>query len=220
MENEVTNTSIKRIFAITLSVCVVVGFLAAFWVAQAENGYVGSLVFGFIFLVLGLPLIIILAIAAIVVFSIGRQKAYGYALLTSCLLLPVSFIGALKLMEATGIAKYVYADNEMSPIGSELKQRIVIVFKKETSQEEIHRFDENVLRKKVPQPNGVLLAFADGICNFSYPQMSPEVTIVDVPFCADATEDQKQKIRDEVMSSPIIDTAIEDVSPGEVRKLK
>jgi len=108
----------------------------------------------------------------------------------------------------------------MRPIGSEMKQRIVIVFKKEVSQEEIHRFDENILRKKVTQPNGVLLAFADGICNFSYPQISPEVTIVDVPFCANATEEQKQEIRDEVMSSQIIDTALEDVSPGEVRKLK
>jgi hypothetical protein len=68
-------------------------------------------------------------------------------------------------------------------------------------------------------PNGVLLAFADGICNFSYPDL-PNVRIVDVPFCVDAIEAQEQKIRDQIISSRLVHAAFEDVAPGEVRKLK
>jgi len=108
----------------------------------------------------------------------------------------------------------------MRPIGSELDHRIVFVFDPRATQEEINKFDETVLRKTVPQPNGILLLFADGVCNFSYPENQSGVTIVDVPFCADATEEQKQRIRSDIVSSPLVRTAFEDVAPGEVRKLK
>ncbi len=193
--------------------------LAAYAVASEPIAYIASMTYGIIFLYLLIPAVIILFIGAAVAASLNKVK-YAAALFVSCMVLPVFFLGGLQGMRALGWARYEAPGvNDMRPIGSELENRIVFAFEKTATQKDIHRFDEDVLRKKIPQPNGVLLEFADGVCNFSYPQMSP-ITIVDVPFCADATEEEKDTIREQIVSSPLIYTAFEDIDTGQVRKLK
>ncbi|MEQ1923325.1 MAG: hypothetical protein ABL952_12535, partial [Pyrinomonadaceae bacterium] len=111
--------------------------------------------------------------------------------------------------------------NEMRPLDYDLTNRIVLVIKKGASQEEIRRFDEDILRKKIFHANGDLsLLFADGVCNFSYPRTVPGVTIITVPFCKDATDEQKIRIRTEISSSPLVYAAFEDTDSGEVKRLK
>ena len=205
---------------IAVLICSAFGFLGAYSIASEPIAYIASMFYGIYFLFLVIPVTLILTIAGFVLLGLKRTR-YAVPLLVSCIVLPVSYVGGLKAFEAVGLAQYKDNPvNEMQPIGWDVKERIVIVFKKKVEQDQINAFDESVLRKKVPQPNGVLLAFADGICNFSYPETIPERTVVDIPFCKDATEEQKSKIRDEIIMSPIIDIALEDLASGEVRRLK
>jgi hypothetical protein len=195
------------------------GLLGAWIVASEPVAYIASMSFG-ILLFLMIPIVLVLVVSATVM-AIQRKVRYSAALFSSAILLPTFFIGGLQAMRAVGWARYEAPGvNDMRPIGSELENRIVFAFEKTATQEEIRRFDEDVLRKKIPQPNGVLLEFADGVCNFSYPQLNQNITIVDVPFCAEATEVEKARIREQIVSSPLIYTAFEDIGIGQVRKLK
>jgi len=209
-----------KVLLVFTTICLIAGFLCALLVSREPFGYVASMRHGILLLFLIVPITAAFLIAAIIA-AIKGYAVYTGAMLLSCFMLPSSFFGSIKLLEIAGFAEYENPEhNEMRPIGSELDHRIVFVFDPRATQEEINKFDETVLRKTVPQPNGILLLFADGVCNFSYPENQSGVTIVDVPFCADATEEQKQRIRSDIVSSPLVRTAFEDVAPGEVRKLK
>lgn len=213
-------TKTRNLILISVGICLVVGLLGAYSIASEPIAYIASMSYGILVMFVLFPAIILLFIGAIASASLGKAK-YAVALFLSCLMLPLFFFGGLQVARSLGLARYETPGfNDMRPIGSELKNRIVLTFKKTASQDEISRFDKEILRKSVPQPDGILLAFADGVCNFSYPQTSPDVTIVNVPFCKDATEEQKAVIREKIVSSPLVHTAFEDIDSGEVKKLK
>lgn len=205
MEDKIVEHNNRLIFSVTVISSLIVGFLAAFWVAQETSGYVASMSFFIIFIIFGVPLWIILLIAAIVFFVSENYKVYGFAFLLSCVLLPIFSVASLKILEATQIANYKKPGaDEMRPIGSELNERIVIAFKENASQEEKRKFDETILRKTIPQPNGILLEFADGVCGIMYPDTGFKYEIADVGFCNNATEEQKKNIKEKVNSSKIV----------------
>lgn len=208
----------NKIFLWTFCLCILVGGFGAYNVALSTSGYGASMTFWLLVLFCGLPIILILFVFAIIAAVKDRAK-YTIALLLSCIMLPVCFIGSLKLMEATKIAKYKQVSDEMTPIGSELNERIVIAFKETASQEEIHKFDETVLRKTVPQPNGILLEFAEGVCGIAYPDTEFKYEIVDVGFCNDATDEQKKKIKEKINSSTIIYKIFENLRMEDIKNL-
>lgn len=220
MSDEIVEHNNKLIFSIAIISSLIIGFLAAFWVAQDTSGYVASMSFFIIFILFGVPLWIILVIAAIVCFITENYKVYGFALLLSCILLPIFSVTSLKILEATQIANYKKPGvDEMRPIGSELNERSVIAFKENASQDEIHKFDETILRKTVPQPNGVLLEFADGVCGIMYPETEFKYRIADVGFCNDATNEQKKTIKDHINSSSIIYKVFENLQMNDIENL-
>lgn len=219
MEDKIVERNNKLIFSIAIIGSLIVGFLAAFWVAQEISGYVASYTFFFVFIILGVPLWIILVVVAMIYIAGKNHQVYGFALLTSCVLLPFFSVASLKILEATKIAKYKQGSDEIRPIGSELNERIVIAFKETASQEEIHKFDETVLRKTVPQPNGILLAFANGVCGIAYPDTEFKYEVVDVGFCNDATEEQKKIIKEQVNSSTIIYKIFENLRMEDMKNL-
>ncbi|MEJ7861309.1 MAG: hypothetical protein WKF90_06685 [Pyrinomonadaceae bacterium] len=153
MEDKIVERNNKLIFSVAIIGSMIVGFLAAFLVAQETSGYVASYTSFFVFFVLGIPFCVILVIVAMIYIASKNHQVYGFALLISCVLLPIFSVGSLKILEATQIANYKKTGaDEMRLIGSELNERIVIAFKETTSQEEIHKFDETILRKTVHQP--------------------------------------------------------------------
>jgi hypothetical protein len=219
MAEEKSRTT-KTLVLAAVAICWIVGGIAAYSVVSEPIAYIASMSHGITVLFLLLPAVLILFCLGIGGLALQKSR-FAAVSFVSCLALPGSYFGVLKSAEVLGLAQYKDNPiNEMRPIGSELKERIVIVFEKEATQDQIHAFDENVLRKKIPQPNGVVLEFADGICNFSYPQVIPKRTVIDIPFCTDATEEQKSKIRTEVIASPLIEIAFEDIESGRVKKLK
>lgn len=208
----------NKIFLWAFCLCLLVGGFGAYSVALSTSGYGASLTFWLLFLFCGLPIILILFVFAIIAAVKDRAK-YTVALLLSCIMLPVCFFGSLKLTEATKIAKYKQVSDEMRPIGSELNERIVIAFKETVPQEEIHKFDETILRKTVSQPNGILLDFADGVCGITYPDTGFKYKIVDVGFCNDATDEQKKIFKEKANSSMIIHKTFENMRMEDIKNL-
>jgi hypothetical protein len=208
----------NKIFLWAFCLCILVGGFGAYNVALSTSGYGASMTFWLLVLFCGLPIILILFVLAIIA-AVKDQAKYTIALSLSCIMLPVCFIGSLKLMEATKIAKYKQVSDEIRPIGSELNERIVIAFKETASQEETHKFDETILRKTIPQPNGVLLEFADGVCGIAYPDTEFKYEIVDVGFCNDAIDEQKKIIKEKVNSSTIVYKVFENLPMEDIKNL-
>lgn len=211
---------------VTVIICAITGGLCASSVVAEPIAYIASISHGIMVLYVVTPVVLILFCLGIAAASLQSAR-YAVVFFTSVVVLPASYLGIVLGAQGLGIAQYQTSGlNEMRPIGSEPQHRIVVVFKKGATPDEIHQFDENILRKSVSKPYGVLLEFADGICNFSYPQLSDvnnefsDVDIVDIPFCPDATEEKKQRVRSQIISSPIVYAAFEDVAPGEVKRLK
>ena len=83
-------------------------------------GYIASMTYGLLLLFLIAPISVVFLIGAIVA-GIKNNAVYAGALLLSCLLLPSSFFGSMKLLDVVGLAEYRNPEyNEMRPIGSEL----------------------------------------------------------------------------------------------------
>ncbi|NNE67131.1 MAG: hypothetical protein HKN33_11255 [Pyrinomonadaceae bacterium] len=126
----------------------------------------------------------------------------------------------MKLLEFTGFARYVYAGaEEMRPMGSEFRERIVIEVKEGTPIEDVKRFEEEVLRVSTPTKSGVSIDFGSGICGIWYPKTRSGKTIIDVPFCGDASEIHKSELRSKVKDSPIVRTIYEDLKFKDIEEL-
>ena len=106
MNDEIVEHKNKLIFSVAIISSLIVGFLAAFWVAQDTSGYVASMSFFIIYIIFGVPFWIILLISSIVCFISRNYKVYGFALLLSCILLSIFSVASLKILEATQIANY------------------------------------------------------------------------------------------------------------------
>lgn len=219
MSDENMEHNNKLIFSVTTICCLTVGFLYAFLLSQDTFGYITWTV-TIISFVLGIPLLLILVITAAICFDSENYRVYGLAILLSCFLLPVSAVASSKILETTRLARQRISDfGEMHPIGSELNERIVIAFKNNAPQDEIHKFDETTLRKTVPQPNGVLLEFTDGVCGIMCPNTEFKYKIADVGFCNYATDEQKKLVKDKVNSSTVVYKVFENLRTEEIKNL-
>ncbi len=194
MKFEWKNKNNKTAYLWAIGICLLVGTLGALVVSGESSGYGASMTYWLLVLFCLFPLILILFVGAIIA-AIQDKAKHTLILLMSCLLLPVSFFGSLKLMEATKLAKYKQVSEEMTPIGSKLNERIVVAFKETASQEETHKFDETILRKTISQPNGILLEFADGVCGIAYPNTEFKYEIVDVGFVMMQRTRKKKQLR-------------------------
>lgn len=102
---------------------------------------------------MGIPIGIIVIVISVICFSTQNYKIYGFALVLTLILLPIGSISFLKLMEWTKVAKYIQpsekVDNQfdLRSTDRKLTENIIIVFKKNTTQEEKQKFDETNLKK-------------------------------------------------------------------------
>ena len=109
-------SSTKRVsaWAIALVCCVVIGTLAAHFVAQETSGYTASTSFFVYLFIFGTPIYLFLLMCGIVYWFVESKKWLGIIFMTSVFLLPICFIVSLKIMEFMGYARY--ANDVMTPI--------------------------------------------------------------------------------------------------------
>jgi hypothetical protein len=107
--------------------------------------------------------------------------------------------------------------DEVIPIGPEVKASLVIYFKKGVTEEQIKDFWQTILSK--PDPRGGHLN-RDGvrdILSVFTPVQGHEA--VAVTFFPDASQEDRDKLKTDVRSSPIVYKVLENVSPAEVKKI-
>lgn len=100
----------KKIFdiqssLIALIICLIIGLIPALIVSRETSGYVAGMSAGIIILIFGVPLIGILFVLSIVA-AISQNWKYAIIFFLSCLIIPLSFTGSMRIMEAAGIAVY------------------------------------------------------------------------------------------------------------------
>ncbi|HMJ08485.1 MAG TPA: hypothetical protein VK468_05745 [Pyrinomonadaceae bacterium] len=212
METKSTNTKHGMVLAVLG--CAVVGAVGAYEIAREPVAYIASMSFGILCLFFLFPTLLILFIVAVIA-AIQRKMKYAAPLFLSCILLPVFFIGSLKVMEAVGLARYEKSElNEMRPFGLEPNGTLIIVYNIGVSYEARESFSNRVIH---PWKEGPGFTHETGVCESGSLQDIGERTVEKVLFCASATDEEKEKLRTGVRSSTIVYRFFENVSEAEIR---
>ncbi len=106
--------------------------------------------------------------------------------------------------------------SEMRPIGPEVPASLVMYFKKDVTQAQISAFSKEVLSRPHPEGRGeyqapgvqsTLLVSTQGHEGYA------------ITFFPNATDQQRQSLRDAIKASPIVYKVLENVSPADVKTL-
>ena len=99
-------------------------------------------------------------------------------------------------------------DDKLVELGGPAKRtNVVVFFKKETTNEEMNAFWQNVLKTEAYK-----LALQFRIINNSYEG-------VGVNFSTDATPEQRERLKKAIKESPIVYKVYENVVPNEIKDL-
>lgn len=106
----------------------------------------------------------------------------------------------------------------MIPFGPEVKADLVIYFNAEVTDEQIDEFWRETLSK--PHPEGRGYDHRDGVGDISrvFPPVQGHEGIA-VNFFANATQAQREEVKADVMSSPLVYRVLENVAPKDVKNL-
>lgn len=217
--SEMTKPAFRKKFAayfLATTICLSLGYWAAHEQAKIPSGYLASynVLAYFIF---GGIIILVSFIIGIVSLLSPKGRWFAPAFLLVCALLPASYLGSLKTLSFLGQVRYEREDR-MIPIGSDMPKGLVILFKKQTSAEQIEQFNLEVLNKPHPEGKGHYLA--DGLCLFTRPPSIQGYEDVEVRFCKSATEEQQAQLKAKVLSSPLVYKVFDDIRPSEVKSVE
>lgn len=198
-----------------MAFCLALGYWAAHEQAKIPSGYVASYrVLAYFFY--GGILILIALISGIALLFSPKTRWSAPALLLVCVILPASYLGSLKTLSFLGKVRYEHEDR-MIEIGSDMPKGLIIVFKKQTSQEQIEQFNREILSK--PHPEGKGEYSADGTCVFTRPPEIQGYDIVQIRFCPDSTDEQQAQLKANVLASPFVYKVFDDVKPSEIKNI-
>jgi len=185
---------------------VLIAYFAALNQAKEPSGYVASYDF-FVNFIFGGVIIFVLFVTGIILLASSESRWYAPAFLMSCVLLPTSYVASLKVMSFLGQVRYEQEDR-MIPIGSDMPKGLVVVFKRQTTNEQIEQFyRENI-------------DFTKGLCLFTRPPSIQGHEAIEVRFCASATEEQQAQLKAKVLSSPFVFKIFDDVRPSEIKSVE
>lgn len=111
-----------------------------------------------------------------------------------------------------------YQSNEMFPVGPEVKASLVIYYKAGVTDEQIQEFSQQVLFRS--DPNGLGHSHRPGVIEtlqIFEPVQGHESTAV--TFSPDATQAQRNELKADIMSSPLVYKVLENVALKDVKKL-
>ncbi|MDT5122602.1 MAG: hypothetical protein QOC96_2084 [Acidobacteriota bacterium] len=110
-----------------------------------------------------------------------------------------------------------YQSNEMIPVGPEVKASLVIYYKADVTDEQIQEFSQQVLSRPDTQGGYYNRYGVRTILQIFEPVQGHQSTAV--TFFPEATEAQREELKADVMSSPIVYKVLENVAPKDVKKL-
>ena len=184
-----------------------IGGGAILLVASSDNGYVAGFVF--------LPLFFLIGISSLILFIVGfillgsNNKSAPWILL-SAILVPVCFISSGL------IAKYfeigAYREEPMTPISDGVNN--VVVFKEETTNDQINKFWEKTMSLELADGRGY--DHLPGVGTMMRIQAQNGREAIAFGFFSHATEEQKQFVFAKVKSSPIVYQLLKNQSMKEL----
>ncbi len=157
-------------------------------IVTSQNGYVAGFVF--------LPLIFLIAVICLVLFVIGfaflfRENTFGLYVLLAMLLLPTGFFSAA--FTAKQLELGAYREEPMRPIVAPIANKVL--FKKEATHDEIENFKTQVIGEASRADKGE--------------ENGHRVVVFE--FWPDASEEQKNEIRERIKNYPPVYQYLENV---------
>lgn len=189
------------ILIIIAVISLTVGALAIVPVVKSENGYVGSIAFFFLF--------ILVCIVTVILFLAGLlclpfSKKIGISVLTSTLMLPVGFFGAAITSKHFEIG--AYKEQPMRPIIPQTANKVI--FKKDATHDEVQAFWREVLSEPVGETGSKSRPGIQAVA--SNPDENGH-EVVTFAFFENATEEQKADIRRRINEYEPVLEFLEDV---------
>lgn len=108
-------------------------------------------------------------------------------------------------------------DDKMYPLGPDARVDLIIYYKINTTEEEIALFLQNELSK--PHPEGRGYYNLEGVIDVLRIQAVQGHEATALRFSANATPEQREKVKSAIMSSPIVYKVLENVIPKDVKNL-
>lgn len=109
------------------------------------------------------------------------------------------------------------ADSDLRPIGPEVRASLVIYFKSGATQEQISSFTKEVLSRPHPEGRGHYQPV--GVQSLLRVRAVQGHEGIAITFFPNATDEQRQNLRDAVNASPVVYKVLENVSPADVKAL-
>jgi hypothetical protein len=201
-------------FAGVVIASVGLGFTGAKILANETIGYLA--VYTWLgLMIISVPLILILLVLGAILSFRPRTRWSGALAIMAAGLIVASAFASFKILDAFGQVRYKH--EQMVPIGPEVQASLVVYFKHEVTQDQINYFWQNVLSR--PNAEGRGYWHRDGIGMLSSVSAVEGHEGVAVNFLANASEAQREEIKREVNSSPIVFKVLENVAPLDVKKL-
>jgi hypothetical protein len=187
-------------------ISLITGALCLFPVVTSENGYVGSIVFFFL-------LVLVLGIAAIG-FLIGlvvtaTSNRVGPYIILFAVFLPIGFFGGAVVSKYLEIG--AYRIEPMSPIVPAVANKVV--FKKDATHDEVQEFWQTILSEPHNVSGSMTRPGVRGITS-NIPENGHEV--VTFVFFETATDEQRADIRRRIMANPSVYQYLENVNTSVV----
>ena len=164
-------------------------------------------------MVIGVPLVLLLFLAGAILTLFPRARWLGILGTTAAVLIVASSFTSFKILDALGRVQYKH--EQMIPIGPDVRADLVIFFKAEASDDEIHKFSNETISN--PKDGG----------HWPLPGIRDTLYILPidghqgyaVTFFPEATEEQRKYVRSRVDASPIVYKVIENVAPTNIEKI-
>lgn len=176
-------------------------------IVTSQNGYVAGLVF--------LPLFFLLAITCLVLFIIGfaflfRENTVGLYFLFAMLALPAGFFGSAVTSKQLEIG--AYREEPMSPIAAPVGNKVL--FKTEATHDEIERFWNEIIGYPTDDKGGTWSR--PGVGGGFRPGPEGEHEVIVFSFAPDATEEEKNDIRERIRNYSPVHEYLENVDTSPV----
>lgn len=202
-------------YLIATAIYFFIGYLGANEQAKISSGYAAS--YWFLGnLVIGIYLIGFLSLSGFILLILKTLRWFAPVLFLSMVLLPLGFLVSLKTLSFFGKVRYEKEDR-MIELGSDMPKGLVILFKKQTSLEQREQFISETIDKPKTERG---YSFVDGVCLFAGALKVQNYDTVEVRFCGDSNDNQREQLKAKVKSSLIVFKVFEDVRPKEIKSVK